>query len=195
MFSARSATLATAATALALCLADATAVVAAPKDPSGTYLTEDTRGRIRVEKCAAQPNKICGYVVWSKAPSGSDGGPRLDRKNPDPNKITRPIVGHQLMMGLVPKDDTYQGLIYNNEDGKSYNVTIYLQDDTLKVKGCLVAFLCKTETWTRVDDVIAGQLAGPTGGAAGPQHDAEFMVKSADPTTGAQAKAAPKPKP
>ena len=153
---------------------------AAPKDPSGTYLTEDGRGRIRVEKCGFQLTHICGYLVWIKANPADAGKIKLDSRNPDAAKKTRPILGHQLMMGLtLAKDDTYQGSIYNNEDGKLYNVTVYLEESLLKVKGCLVAFLCKTETWTRADDIVPGQLAGATGSPTGPQFDAEWRPKTA----------------
>src|SRR3954467_2106493 len=34
------------------------------QDPSGTWLTEDGRARIRVEKCGPDQNHLCGYVVW-----------------------------------------------------------------------------------------------------------------------------------
>ena len=185
--------------ALGLMLAGPGAAKAAPKDPSGTYLTEDGRGRIRVEKCGPQLANICGYLVWIKTPAADSGKSKFDSRNPDAAKKTRPILGHQLMMGLaLAKDETYQGLIYNNEDGKSYNVTIYMEDDVLKVKGCLVAFLCKTETWTRADDLLPGQLAGATGSPAGPQPDAEWRPKTAAsdvaPDGSVQAKAAVKAK-
>ena len=166
---------------------------AAPKDPSGTYLTEDGRGRIRIEKCGSQLTHVCGYLVWIKANPADGGKTKLDSRNPDAAKRTRPLLGHQLIMGLsLAKDDTYQGLIYNNEDGKSYSVTIYLEESVLKVKGCLVAFLCKTETWTRADDLLPGQLAGATGSPTGPQPDIEWRPKAASsdpaPDSSAQAK-------
>jgi uncharacterized protein (DUF2147 family) len=187
--------------AFGLTLGTAGMAVAAPKDPSGTWLTEDGRARIRVEKCGARQSNICGYVVWMKTPT-ENGEPRLDRRNPDPNKTSRPLLGHQLMMGLrANADENYQGLIYNNEDGKSYNVTVWVEGAGLKVKGCLVAFLCSTQDWTRASDVLPGQLAGVTGSANGPKPDPEWASKPVAASGGqgqgetVKADARPKPRP
>jgi uncharacterized protein (DUF2147 family) len=186
--------------ALAWTLGTAGIAAAAPKDPSGTWLTEDGRARIRVEKCGARQSNLCGYVVWMKTPLTDAGEPRLDRRNPDPNKTSRPLLGHQLMMGLRANgDENYQGLIYNNEDGKSYNVTVWVEDaGVLKVKGCLVAFLCSTQDWTRAGDVLPGQLAGVTGSANGPKPDPEWAPKpvaAGGPGQGETVKADARPKP
>jgi hypothetical protein len=43
------------------------------------------------------------------------------------------------------------GSIYNPEDGGTYKATITIADaDTLKLKGCIVWPLCKTQTWKRL---------------------------------------------
>ena len=171
-----------------------------PTDPTGTYLTEDGRARVRLEKCGAANEKLCGYVVWLKVPLNDKGEPRTDFKNPDPKKQARPSLGHQLIMGLKPNDDAhYEGQIYNSEDGKFYKVTIWTDaPNELTVKGCLIAFLCKSQTWTKVTDVVAGQLPGPTNGPNGPRTDPEYMPKAAGgaPKPGVKApagKAAPTP--
>ncbi|MCJ2013364.1 DUF2147 domain-containing protein [Methylobacterium sp. J-076] len=151
-----------------------------PTDPTGTYLTEDGRARVRLEKCGATNDRLCGYVVWLKVPLSDKGEPRVDFKNPDPKKQARPSLGHQLIMGLKPNDDAhYEGQIYNSEDGKFYKVTIWTDaPGELTVKGCLIAFLCKSQTWTKVNDLIAGQLPGPTNGPNGPRTDPEYMAKA-----------------
>ena len=182
-------------------------VLATPADPSGTWLTEDGRARIRVERCGPQEKNVCGYVVWLKVPLSDKGQPRLDFKNPDPKKQTRPSLGHQLIMGLKPNADSrFEGKIYNSEEGKSYDVTIWSEQPTeLSIRGCMLAILCGSQTWTRVSDVAPGQLTGPTNGPGGPRADAEWAPKpspaaAATPgtTTGtakpsAASKAAPKP--
>ena len=165
------------------------ALAATPRDPSGTWLTQDGRARVRVEKCGAGRQNVCGYIVWLKP--GSVKG-TTDAKNPDPAKASRPVLGHQLILGLRPNQDgEYEGKIYNSEDGKSYDVTVWQDGADLKVKGCLIAFLCSTQTWTRTTDVAAGQLAGPTGAAGGPVPDAEWA--SAAPAA-PPAKRDPRPK-
>ena len=43
------------------------------------------------------------------------------------------------------------GRLYNPEDGNTYTGTITVVDgDTLKLKGCVVAPLCKTQVWKRM---------------------------------------------
>lgn len=164
------------------------AAVASPVDPSGTWLTQDGRARIRVEACGPTGANMCGYVVWMKAASGDDGQPKVDARNPDPAKASRPVLGHQLMMGLkAASDDTYQGQIYNNEDGKSYSVSIWLASENgLKVKGCLIAFLCSTQDWTRATGTLPGQLVAATGLPGGPRPDPEWASKTTGSTGAAK---------
>jgi uncharacterized protein (DUF2147 family) len=184
---------------LALSALAGAAQAATPADPSGTYLTEDGRARVRLEKCGTAADRLCGYVVWLKVPLNDKGEPRIDFKNPDPKKQARPSLGHQLIMGLKPNADAhYEGKIYNSEDGKSYDVTIWTDaPGELTVRGCLIAFLCKSQTWTKVTDLVPGQLPGPTNGPNGPHSDPEYATSAAGakPTAAkAGAKpAAPKP--
>lgn len=160
----------------------ATALAAAPLDPSGVWLTEDGRARIRTEKCGVKQDRICGYVVWMKTMTSDDGKPLLDISNPDPKKRTRPSLGLQLIMGLTPNDEArYEGKIYNAEDGKSYDISIWLEgQNTLNVRGCLISFLCKTQSWTRTKEPAVGQLVGPTGSPTGPRADPEWATASTE---------------
>ena len=181
---------------LAMAALTGQAHAATPTDPSGTYLTEDGRARVRLEKCGTANDRLCGYVVWLKVPTTDKGEARVDFRNPDPKKQARPSLGHQLIMGLKPNDDAhYEGQIYNSEDGKFYKVTIWTDaPNELTVKGCLIAFLCKSQTWNKVSDLVPGQLAGPTNGPNGPRTDPEYMPnKPAGAAAKAGGKAAPKP--
>ena len=157
---------------------------AAPaKDPSATWLTEDGRARVRVERCKAKPADICGYVVWL-APRKGMTASTLDKNNPDPAKASFPVLGHQLMNGLTLNEDgEYEGLIYNADNGKSYDVTVWRESpDELKVKGCLIALLCKTQSWKQVDDVVPGQLTGATGAPGGPRSGTASASQPSGPT-------------
>jgi len=43
------------------------------------------------------------------------------------------------------------GSVFNPADGRTYRGTITMQgEDTLRLRGCVVAPLCRTQTWTRV---------------------------------------------
>lgn len=181
------------------------AQAATPADPSGTYLTEDGRARIRIEKCGPAEKNLCGYVVWLKVPLNDKNQPRVDFKNPDPKKQARASLGHQLILGLKPNADArYEGKIYNSEDGKSYDVTIWTEEPgELTVRGCLIAFLCKSQTWNKVTDVLPGQLTAATNTPGGPRSDAEWLPQKPAATgstapgasAAAQKPAAPAPKP
>ena len=170
--------------ALSFLVLSALPAAAAPQDPSGTYLTEDGRARIRVERCLSAPDQMCGYVVWLKTPLNDQGQTRVDFRNPDAKKRERLSLGHQMFMGLKSNaDDRYEGQVYNSDDGKRYDVSIWPESaNVLNVRGCLVAFLCKTQEWKRTSDALPGQLAGPTGGANGPRPDAEFAGRSGTAT-------------
>ncbi len=148
----------------------------APTDPSGTWLTEDGRARIRLERCGTARDRICGYIVWMKEPVDSRGQPFRDSLNPDPDKRARALLGHQLILGLtVTPQGRFDGDIYNAEDGKSYSVSLWRdRSDRLKLKGCLMKFLCQTQTWTQTLDVQSGQLVGLTGDVGGPRADREW---------------------
>jgi uncharacterized protein (DUF2147 family) len=165
-------------------------VAASPADPGGTWLTEDGRARIRVERCGGKLEQICGYIVWMKQPVDAKGQPFRDQQNPDPAKQSRPVLGHQLIMGLMQNSDgRFGGQIYNTEDGKSYEISLWRDaTDTLKVKGCMLSVFCATQSWTQTIDVLPGQLVGMTGDANGPKADKEWAQPApTKPSTTAKA--------
>ncbi|GEP00341.1 DUF2147 domain-containing protein [Methylobacterium haplocladii] len=156
---------------------------AAAADPVGTWLTEDGRARVRTEPCGPGKIHLCGYVVWGSKPLDETGKPKRDRYNPDPAKQSRPLLGHQMILGLKRNaEGRYVGSIYNGDNGKSYEVTVWSEAPSeLSVKGCLLAVLCGTQTWTRVTDLLPGQLQGATDAAGGPRSDPEWIAKPAAP--------------
>ena len=80
----------------------------------------------------------------------------------------------------------WKGPLFNPDDGKLYSGTITLdKPNQFTLKGCLIAFLCQSETWTR--DVTAAPEKAP---APGPDKAAPSSAKTA-PSPGA--KPAPTP--
>lgn len=146
---------------------------ASATDPSGTWLTEDSRARIRVERCGATLEQICGYIVWM---NDAKAQTLKDQYNPDINKRSRPLLGHQLILGLKPASEgRFDGEIYDAENGKTYSVSLWRETPNhLKVKGCMFAVLCSTQTWSQTSDVLPGQLVGMTGDPDGPKADKEW---------------------
>jgi uncharacterized protein (DUF2147 family) len=169
------------ATALLGVLTVAPAAFAAESaaDPAGTWLVEDGRAKIKIEKCGPEHKNICGNVVWIKDPLDDKGRPKTDVNNPDPAKRSRPAIGLQLMSNLTPDDDqVFSGQIYNAENGKMYDVTVKAEKPTdLRVKGCLVSILCMSQHWTRVAD-----LPMPGAVVANAQKKAHAAPATAAPT-------------
>lgn len=82
------------------------------------------------------------------------GKPKLDRKNPDPARQSRPLLNLPLMYNFKYDGGTVwsDGKIYDPESGKEYNCKMTLKDaNTLEVRGYLgIALLGRTQVWTRV---------------------------------------------
>jgi uncharacterized protein (DUF2147 family) len=158
-----------------LALLTGSSLAASPIDPSGIWLTEDGRARVRIERCMAHQEQVCGYAVWLKNPTDANNRLLVDVKNPDQKKRGRPLLGHQMILGMKPDSEgRYAGRIYNSDNGKTYDVTLWRENPTmLKLRGCIMAVLCGSQTWTRVNDVASGQLVGPTQSITGPRTDPE----------------------
>ena len=117
-------------------------------DPTGVWLTEKGDARVRISRCG---NAMCGSIVGLRDPIDDETGrPATDKRNPDPSRRNRPLVGTQLILGMHQvNDDKWSGRIYNADDGKVYAGSIQITgQSSLKIEGC-VAIFCGSETWTR----------------------------------------------
>lgn len=125
-------------------------VVAASAAILGTWTTEDGSSRIAFEPCG---DKVCGRVAWLKEPNDPETGrPLTDKNNPEAALRARPILGLPIFPGLTADDGQWTGKVYNADDGKTYEVTVKRKAlDKLEVEGCMLAVLCRGETWTRVE--------------------------------------------
>lgn len=117
-------------------------------EPYGTWSMGKVT--IKVTDCGGG---LCGTIVGLKEPiSKIDGKPKVDRENPDASKRTRPLIGLAVLIGMKPAGDgKWQGAIYNPDDGNTYSASIKVDGDTLKVKGCVVGILCKSNSFVRID--------------------------------------------
>ncbi len=63
------------------------------------------------------------------------------------------MLGLQVVQGLRPiSGNEWSGLIYNADEGQSYNINLILIGSTkLTLEGCILAAFCKVQTWTRAD--------------------------------------------
>ncbi len=121
-------------------------------DVTGTWLTPgDNSAKIEIYRWG---EKYYGKIVWMQYPN-INGKPKLDSKNPDKTKQSKPRLGLVIMSGFkFNGDDEWKGGdIYDPETGKTYSAYMYLKGrNTLKLRGYIgFSFLGRTETWTRSD--------------------------------------------
>ncbi|MBT0667979.1 DUF2147 domain-containing protein [Novosphingobium profundi] len=125
----------------------APALAAAPDSVIGTWRTPSKHGTVEISSCGAS---ICGRLTNSDNISKN---PDLrDVNNKDEAKRDRKLKGLQIVGGFKQDGAKWTGgTIYNPEDGGTYQATITpAGPDSLKLKGCIVWPLCKTQTWTRI---------------------------------------------
>jgi uncharacterized protein (DUF2147 family) len=139
-----------AASALAALLSVTAANAAMPV--AGTWLSADGGTKVRVSECGS--NKLCGKVVWLNEPiDPATGKPKTDKRNADPAKRSRPLIGVPVVNGMTPSgDNKWSGQIYNADDGKIYQAHVTLvSENAMQVQGCVLGILCKSQTWSRAD--------------------------------------------
>ncbi|MBS0245911.1 MAG: DUF2147 domain-containing protein [Proteobacteria bacterium] len=127
------------------------AVAQATMPVTGTWLSADGGTKVRVSDCGG---KLCGKVVWLNEPiDKATGQPKTDKRNADASKRARPLLGVQVVQGMKPDgDNKWSGQIYNADDGKVYQAHVTLvSDNAMRVQGCVLGILCKSQTWTRAD--------------------------------------------
>ena len=126
-------------------LAASAAHAASPAD--GAWRTPSKNGEVHITECGAA---LCGKLVMS---DGIKADPALaDTKNKDPAQRARLLKDLPMLNGFTGGPKEWKGgTVYNPEDGGAYKGSIKLIDaDTLKLTGCIVFPLCKTQTWTRI---------------------------------------------
>lgn len=136
------------------------AVVATAGSIVGVWLTDEGASKVQIEPCAATTgakDTLCGRLIWLREPNDAKtGAPLADKKNPDATLRSRPLLGLTLITSIKPAGDPdeWKARAYNAEDGKTYDVTLHLQEDgTLELEGCgLAGLICQGETWTRATD-------------------------------------------
>jgi uncharacterized protein (DUF2147 family) len=135
---------------LAAAIAHSSAGLAAPafaQDVTGLWQTQTNGGQVEISHCG---NSLCGKLVSSNHIK-SDPSVK-DEKNKDASLRNRPLKNMQMLYDFTGGPTKWTGgKVYNAADGGTYSGTItLLSANELKLKGCIVAPLCKTEKWTRI---------------------------------------------
>ncbi len=123
-----------------------------------TAFAQDATGRWKLDDGSAivevYHNGDCynGRIVWLENPT-DNGKPVTDSKNPDEKLRSREIMGLNMLSGLKKDGAEYRGgTIYDPGNGKTYNCSMKLEGDVLKVRGSLDkrGLLGRTMDWFRV---------------------------------------------
>jgi uncharacterized protein (DUF2147 family) len=133
---------------LAIGLLAGAGIAPAAADPSGLWRAKDG-GTTRIARCGAA---LCGTLVSVvPATDPATGQPMTDRKNRDPSKRGRPLVGVQVLIGMQPSGPAkWSGQLYNPDDGGTYDGHIIEQGPSnVRIEGCALG-MCGGENLTRV---------------------------------------------
>lgn len=111
---------------------------------TGQWLTQSGNAIVTISPCGAG---VCGRITRIIRPDPKGDG--TDRLNPDPALRSRPVLGLQIIPGFTDAGKDWRGQIYSPEAGRAYKGYLSKQaDGSLKVTGCIAAFLCQNQKWT-----------------------------------------------
>ena len=120
------------------------------QDVIGKWKLDDGSAIVEVYKSG---NDYNGKIVWLAEPDGPDGNPATDSNNPDKALRSRQLLGLNMLSGLKANGTEYSGgKIYHPGNGKTYNCSMTVEGDVLKVRGSLdkKGLLGRTMDWFRV---------------------------------------------
>jgi uncharacterized protein (DUF2147 family) len=122
---------------------------AAEDAPVGVWQSPSRGAHIQIVAC--QDGAICGKLLSASRPKSNPQ--LLDIHNKDPALRDRTMIGQIVFDGFKGGPMKWTGgRLYNPGDGNYYSGIISLMDSNhLQLKGCAFWFLCKAQTWTRVE--------------------------------------------
>ena len=127
--------------------------------PIAAVFAQDVVGKWKLEDGTAivevyqEGDVFNGKIVWLEKTTEADGSPVVDDKNPDAKLRTRQIMGLNMLSGLKKSGNEYTGgSIYDPGNGKTYNCSMKVEGNVLKVRGSLdkKGLLGRTMDWFRV---------------------------------------------
>lgn len=118
----------------------------------GNWQNPTGEGRIEIYK---KGDKYFGKIYWLREPNNDQGTPKLDVKNPDPEKQNRPVKDLEILTNFVYKGKNVwaDGKIYDPKSGNTYSSKMTLKDpNNLYLRGYIgISLFGRSETWTRVN--------------------------------------------
>jgi uncharacterized protein (DUF2147 family) len=123
---------------------------ASPPGYGGVWFDDTGDGAVEIVPCA---DRLCGRIVWLKAPVDKSGRALNDANNTDARQRQRPICGLPVIGNLKRQSDGAwdEGWIYDPKQGKQFDVELKLRSaEALQVTGYIgVKFLSETFVWKR----------------------------------------------
>ena len=127
-----------------------TASAAFAQDVIGKWKLDDGTAIVEVYKSGDAFN---GKIVWLEEPTDEDGTPAKDNNNPDPALRKRELIGLNMLSGLkkTAENEYSGGKIYDPGNGKTYNCSMKVEGNVLKVRGSLDkrGLIGRTMDWFR----------------------------------------------
>ena len=129
--------------------------------PLATAFAQDVVGKWKLDDGSAivevykQGDAFNGKIVWLQDPTEPDGSPAVDTNNPDAKLRSRKLIGLNMLSSLKKSGAEYTGgSIYDPGNGKTYNCSMKVEGDVLKVRGSLdkKGLLGRTMDWYRVKE-------------------------------------------
>ncbi|MEM7663745.1 MAG: DUF2147 domain-containing protein [Pseudomonadota bacterium] len=117
------------------------------------YWTSHTGGLVEFKPC---DGAVCGVLKWE--PQWDETGTiPLDDKNPDETLRDRPIKGVTILYGFKETRRGWRrGTFYSPWEGKFYPANVRrLDEETLRLQGCIARILCQSFEWTRAERPLA----------------------------------------
>jgi len=122
----------------------------------GSWQTEKNESTVEIFRCG---EKLCGKIVWLKAPyytdskDGKVGSPVIDLKNSDQALRNRPVLGLQILEGFTElgADSWGNGTCYDPKSGNTYRGKMRLTaPDRLELRGFVgIALFGRSSVWIR----------------------------------------------
>lgn len=120
------------------------------QDVIGKWKLDDGTAIVEVYKSGDAFN---GKIVWLEEPTDEDGTPAKDNNNPDPALRKRELIGLNMLSGLkkTGANEYSGGNIYDPGNGKTYNCSMKVEGNVLKVRGSLDkrGLIGRTMDWFR----------------------------------------------
>lgn len=130
------------------------AAVVASAQITGKWKTiDDNTGKPRsVVEIFERGGKYFGKVITIFPRPGKDSDPLCNACDPSDSRFKKKVKGMEIVRNLVKDGDEFSGGdILDPEIGKIYRCKIWIEDNTLKVRGYLGPFF-RTQTWLPYKD-------------------------------------------